>query len=220
LLIIIKMETIRIDKYEIKKFTFNPLFTNTYVLNFKNKTIVIDPGNSNEEETKELIAAIKNKEIIIFNTHGHFDHIFGNNFLKKNFSDARIIIHKLDEELLKDPSLNGSENFNLNIVSPFDFLIEEDNKIFEIEDNKIKIVHTPGHTKGSISIIFDGFVFTGDTLFAGTVGIAKGYKDAFKDLIDSIKSKLLTLEDHFVVLPGHGELTTIGEERSFNPFLN
>jgi glyoxylase-like metal-dependent hydrolase (beta-lactamase superfamily II) len=214
------MEKMRIKDIEILKFTFNPLRTNCYLINLDNQSIIIDPSNMSETETEELVSNIRNSNLHIFNTHGHFDHIAGNSALKKLFKYSKIIIHKLDCEKLSDPKKNMSYLMENEIVSePADVVIDEDFE-FSFGILNLKVVHTPGHTKGSVSIIGDGFVFTGDTLLEGTVGIAKEYPHAFEELISSIKEKLLILNDDFIVLGGHGEPSTIGEEKAFNPFLS
>lgn len=214
------MEIIKIGKYEILKFTFNFLSTNTYLLNLKNTTLIIDPANSSDKETQTLLEHIKSDNIIIFNTHGHFDHIFGNAILKTMFKKSKLIIHELDSEKLTNPTLNGSIKWELNVVSPKEDISISQESDLVVEDEKINILHTPGHTKGSICLAFDGFVFTGDTLFAGTVGIAKEFHGAFEELINSIKTKLFNLKDDYIILPGHGENSTLKEEKEYNPFLN
>lgn len=214
------MEKIKVKNIEILKFTFNPLHTNCYLINGKIYSIIIDPSNFEVSETQELISKIKNKSLYIFNTHGHFDHIAGNGSLKELFPNSKLIIHKFDAEKLEDPLKNLSFLSNAEIISPkADIEIESDLEL-KIEQINLKVVHTPGHTKGSVSIIGDGFVFTGDTLLEGTVGIAKEYPNAFQELIHSIKSKILILDENFIVLGGHGEKSTIAEEKAFNPFLN
>ncbi|MGC8690535.1 MAG: MBL fold metallo-hydrolase [Caldisericum sp.] len=214
------MEKIKVKGIEILKFVFNPLSTNCYLINANGYSIVIDPSNMSDYETEALVHEIRNPNLYIFNTHGHFDHIVGNGILKKFYANSKIVIHKNDSEMLLDPNKNKSYIAGIEIISPPpDIEIEEETEYLICGIN-LKIIHTPGHTKGSISIIGDNFVFTGDTLLQETVGIAKDYQNAFNELIDSIKNKLLILNDEFIVLPGHGEITKIGDERAFNPFLN
>ena len=214
------MEKIKCGNYEIIKFIFNPIKVNCYVLNLDNETIVVDPGNSNTAETNLLVEAIKSENLTIFNTHGHVDHIFGNAILKEKFKSAKLIIHALDREKLQDPNKNYSIDLGVEVISPdADVVIEGEESEYIVGNTKFKILHTKGHTLGSVSIVGNGFVFTGDTLFNGTVGIAKEYPNAFNDLIVSIKTKLIPLGDNYIVLPGHGENTTILEERESNPFL-
>ena len=214
------MEKIKCGNYEILKFVFNPIKENCYVLNLENDSIVVDPGNSNTAETNLLIEAIKSPNLTIFNTHGHVDHIFGNAVLKEKFKSAKLVIHTLDREKLQDPHKNYSIGLGVEVISPdADIVIEGEEAEYTVGNTTFRILHTKGHTLGSVSIVGDDFVFTGDTLFQGTVGIAKEYPKAFDDLIASIKTKLLPLGDNYIVLPGHGENTTILEERESNPFL-
>jgi glyoxylase-like metal-dependent hydrolase (beta-lactamase superfamily II) len=214
------MEKIKCGNYEILKFVFNPIKENCYVLNLENDSIVVDPGNSNTAETNLLIEAIKSPNLTIFNTHGHVDHIFGNAVLKEKFKSAKLVIHTLDREKLQDPHKNYSIGLGVEVISPdADIVIEGEESEYTLGNTTFRILHTKGHTLGSVSIVGDGFVFTGDTLFQGTVGIAKEYSKAFDDLITSIKTKLIPLGDNYIVLPGHGENTTILEERESNPFL-
>lgn len=218
--IITKMEKIKCGNYEILKFVFNPIKENCYVLNLENDSIVVDPGNSNTAETNLLIEAIKSPNLTIFNTHGHVDHIFGNAVLKEKFKSAKLVIHTLDREKLQDPHKNYSIGLGVEVISPdADVVIEGEEAEYTVGNTTFRILHTKGHTLGSVSIVGDDFVFTGDTLFQGTVGIAKEYFKAFDDLITSIKTKLIPLGDNYIVLPGHGENTTILEERESNPFL-
>jgi hydroxyacylglutathione hydrolase len=214
-----KLEMLGIQIFIYK---LGPLDTSTYLFEDSGSACVIDPANSNKEEDRELIDQIKKLGELkyIINTHGHFDHIIGNRIMKNEFKNAKIVIHPLDKEKLSDPVKNGSNFFGESVISPAcDMTIDEGNEI-KIGKVKLKVIHTPGHTKGSISLKGSGFVFTGDTLFAGTVGIAKEYSNAFEEMIVSIKEKLLILPDTTIILPGHGETSTISEEKEFNPFLN
>lgn len=213
---------LEINKTAINKFTFGPLKTNCYVVKNNNDLIVIDSSTLKEGEKRDLVDFIKlldGKLCFIINTHGHFDHIGGNNILKKSFPDAKILIHKEDKEKLTSSEKNGSKQFGLDITSPDCDREVKDKETINFGDCSLTIAYTPGHTKGSISLVGDGFIFTGDTLFAGTVGIAREYKNAFNEMINSIKEKILILPDDFIILPGHMENSTIREEKMFNPFL-
>ena len=126
----------------------------------------------------------------------------------------------MDREKLQDPHKNYSIGLGVEVISPdADVVIEGEEAEYTVGNTAFRILHTKCHTLGSVSIVGDDFVFTGDTLFQGTVGIAKEYSKAFDDLITSIKTKLIPLGDNYIVLPGHGENTTILEERESNPFL-
>ncbi len=212
---------LEINKTVINKFTFGPIKTNCYVVKNGNDIIVIDPGTLKEEESEliNFIKSLNGKLCFIVNTHGHFDHISGNNVLKKSFPDAKILIHKEDREKLTSSEKNGSKQFGLNITSPDCDREVEDKETINFGECSLAVAHTPGHTKGSISLTGDGFIFTGDTLFAGTVGVAREHKNAFNEMVNSIKEKILIFPDNFIILPGHMENSTIREEKMFNPFL-
>ena len=203
-------------------FTFGPLETNCYFLTSSGEAVVIDPSIFKKEETEYFIKFIKEQKIVptyIINTHGHFDHIAGNNTLKNTFTDIKILIHIEDAPMLTSPQKNKSAEFNLMINSRnADILLRDGDKI-EIGKSTLKVLHMPGHTKGSICLKGERFIFSGDTIFAGNVGTAKGFRNAFSTMMNSIKEKILTLPDETIILPGHMEESTIGEEKQFNPLL-
>jgi len=215
-------EKLEIDENAIYKFTFGPIKTNCYVVKNKNEIVVIDPSTVGKNEEDKLISFLKllNGELYyIINTHGHFDHIAGNTALKNTFPDAKILIHREDREKLTSPEKNGSKKFGLRTISPdCDKELENGDKI-SFGKTMLEVIHIPGHTEGSICLKGKGFIFTGDILFAGTVGITKEYRNVFNKMIKTIKEKILTLGDSYIILPGHMENSTIKEEKEFNPFL-
>ncbi len=216
------IEVFKENKTEIFMLRFGPLETNCYVVKNGGVTSVIDPSAFYEEEKlflKEFIRSLNGSLQFIVNTHGHFDHISANEFLKSNFPDAQILIHFADSEKLQSPIKNRSAELSLNVVSPNADKELKDGDIVKIGEASFKVVHTPGHTKGSIMLYGEGVLFSGDTLFAGTVGTAKEYKGAFNEMIQSIKEKVLRLPDSTLILPGHMETSTIEEEKSLNPFI-
>ena len=217
-----EMEKKEIQGLNIYIYTFGPLETNTYVFKESEEVCVVDPANSNKDEDKELINKIRELGELkyIVNTHGHFDHIIGNRILKNEFKNAKIIIHLFDSEKLNDPVKNGSKFFGEPIISPDCDIKVNNGDVIKIGKINLIVIHTPGHTKGSISLKEEDFAFTGDTLFAGSVGIAKEYSNAFEEMIVSIKDNLLILPDKTIILPGHRGTSTIGEEKNLNPFLS
>lgn len=216
------MEKIEFPEGVIIKNKFGPFETNCYVLLSKEEACIIDPSPFDENEKKILYNQISSIGCLkyIINTHGHFDHISGNSFLKENFENSRIGISLTDSPYLTDPNKNFSLAYGREVVSPKEDFNLDEGTIIEVGNFRLKVLFTPGHTKGSVSLAGNGFVFTGDTLFAGTVGIAKEYKGAFDELMNSIKEKLLILPLDTIVFPGHGENSTIKEEKEFNPFLS
>ena len=189
--------------------------------------VVIDPGTMNTDDTSEVANEIRRLGLrirYILNTHGHPDHVSGNDYLKVAVG-GDVLIHRLDALKLTDPVRNGSTMFGMNTsVSPPDGLLK-DGDTLSFGDLSLTVVHTPGHSSGGVVFVGDGFVFTGDTLFSRSIG-RSDLPDSSEEgtvadevLLRSIREKLLTLPNETVVLSGHGPETTIGDERALNPFL-
>lgn len=201
-----------------------PLLTNCYIVACEEtlEALIIDPGFSKHESSSILKEIEKRKLHIkyVVNTHGHADHISGNADIKK-ITKAMIMIHENDAGMLTNPRENLSLMFGLSITSPPPDHILKDGDRIRVGSLDIEVLHTPGHTPGSISLYCRGenAVFTGDTLFAGSVGRTDFPGSSYEMLISSIKGKLLKLPDETVVYPGHGEKTSVGRERRWNPFL-
>ncbi len=212
-----------------KHLVTGPLETNCYLVGCKIKRegIIIDPGAILDSQLRELEALLNETRVSIryvVNTHGHADHIAGNRKLKE-FTGANILIHSLDSPKLTDSSFNGSGLLGLEITSPpADELLQEGD-IIHFGKLGLEVIHTPGHTPGSISLLGNGYAFTGDTLFCGSIGIVEkrdGTPDPsgnYDEEVDSIREKLLVLPDDTRIFPGHGPFSTIGRERRHNPFL-
>lgn len=203
-------------KVMLKRFVVGPLGTNCYLVwdAATKEACLIDPG-SNPKAIKTFIAKEGLDVKFIINTHGHGDHIGAN----ASFG-LPIFIHKLEADFLTDPGKNLSRIFMAGIISPGADRLLEDGDILKLGELELKVLHTPGHTPGSISVAVDGVVFTGDALFAGSIGrtdFAYGDQD---QLIESIRGKLLTLKDSTTIYPGHGEPSTIGEEKMSNPYIS
>jgi glyoxylase-like metal-dependent hydrolase (beta-lactamase superfamily II) len=217
------------DNTVLKSLVAGPLETNCYLIGCdrNRRAVVVDPGvalESQFQDLKNLIVETEMTVLSIINTHAHADHIAGNRLLKE-LTGAEILIHPLDAPKLVDPGLNGSSLFGVGITSPPADRLLKDGDTVEFGKVCLRVRHTPGHTAGSISLVGDGFVLTGDTLFAGSIGVverADGSPDPCGDYtqeVESIRKKLLDLPDDTRVYPGHGPPTTIGRERSGNPFL-
>ena len=168
-----------------------------------------------------MISAIKKNNLklkFLLNTHGHGDHIAGNTMIKNNF-DVQLGIHKLDAEMLTNSNKNLSSRWAQNTISPpADFLLSEGDEL-KIGEKIIKIIHTPGHSKGGVCFLVENLLFSGDTLFAGSIGRTDLPGGNYEQLISSIKQKLLILPDATKVLSGHGPETTIATEKIENPFV-
>lgn len=205
----------------LKRLVIGALETNCYLIACvkTKKAAVIDPGG---EEGTDLILNLlqKNNFILkyIINTHGHIDHIAGNNSLKAK-TEALLLIHRLDADMLVDANKNFSSFMGKEICSPpADKFLEEGDEI-TLGILKLIAIHTPGHTPGGISLVLDNIVFTGDTLFAESIGRTDLPGGSYQDLQKSIKEKLLVLSDDTIIYPGHGPDSTIGEERRKNPYI-
>jgi glyoxylase-like metal-dependent hydrolase (beta-lactamase superfamily II) len=182
------------------------------------EAVVIDPG-ANAREILQVIEQKKLKVNKIINTHGHCDHIGANREIKGQ-TGAQILIHRLGAPLLTDPVANLSRFFSSPVASPpADILLEEGN-VVKVGGLSLKVLFTPGHSPGGISLLVPGkAVFAGDTLFQGSIGRTDFPGASLELLLESIRQKLLILGEETVVYPGHGEITTVGQERRENPFL-
>jgi len=188
---------------------------------------IIDPGTDTREERAGVVVEVGRLGVsicYIMNTHGHPDHFSGNDVLKRALG-GEVCIHELDGLKLTDPVRNASRLFGLDIyVHPADHLLR-DGEVLNIGDVTLTVLHVPGHSAGGVAFLGKGFVFTGDTLMAGAIGrtdlpcSSDENLIAYDVLLASIRDRLMTLPDDTIVLPGHGEVTTIGEERFANPFL-
>ena len=196
-----------------------PLQENTYIVVCEetNECVIIDPG----AESNKIINEIESYQFIpkyILNTHGHFDHTSAIRAVK-NSTGALYGIRSEDEYLLKSTDNPGSA-----IISDFqdppdpDFYLNEED-VLNIGSLTLRVLSTAGHTPGSVCFYTSGFVFTGDTLFKGSIGRYDFPGGDGHLLIQNIKTKLLTLPEDTYVLPGHGPQSTIGEEKLLNPFL-
>ena len=182
------------------------------------QAIIIDPG-SQEAKITGILARHRLQPAFVVNTHGHIDHIGSDDCFA-----VPVYVHRNDKDLLLNPKLNLSSF----LTSPFSVKSEiktlEDEEVIRLQDLELKVLHTPGHTPGGTSLLLtkpkNKILFSGDTLFCQGIG-RTDFAGADPDtLIQSIKTKLLVLPEDTLVLPGHGPSSSIGEEKSGNPFLN
>ncbi|ADQ17180.1 beta-lactamase domain protein [Leadbetterella byssophila DSM 17132] len=206
----------------ITSFVFSPFQENTYVLTDPSgETIVVDPGcytQAEKEQLKEFLKPLNVKAILL--THAHLDHIFGVAYLKRHY-DVPVYMHKLDLPILADFEMRckmwgipGAESFEAE-----KFLEEGD--VFTFGQTQLEVLHVPGHAPGHIVFVSheNEMIIGGDCLFRRSIGRTDLPMGDHDTLINSIKTKLFSLPDHYTVYPGHMEPTTIGEEKQFNPFL-
>ena len=210
----------------IKIFTFNQFFENTFIISDStNECIIIDPGCYDKNEKQILQDYILSNNLVptrLINTHCHIDHILGNNFVSKTW-DLELEIHHKDINLLKNSKdiadLYGFVNYEKSPITN-KFLVEGD--IIEFGKSNLEVLFTPGHAPGHISLYskIENFIISGDVLFNNSIGRTDLPGGNYNTLIDTIKSKILCLDDSTVVYCGHGPSTTVGKERINNPFLN
>lgn len=203
----------------IKQYQTGPLGVNTYVLIDKDskKAALIDVGGN----ISEIINDLKKEEIrveFILNTHGHFDHIYGEKEAQDLYN-LPVYIHK-DEIILVERMKEQLQMWGIPLVdAPCIDKTFEDNEEIILGKLKIKVLHTPGHTPGGVGFLCKNILFSGDTLFCNSVGRTDLPLGNHQKLIKSIKEKFLTLPDDTKVLPGHDCETTIGDEKKYNEYL-
>jgi len=178
---------------------------------------VVDPGAEPERIFLE-ISRLGLKPVMILNTHGHLDHIGANKDMKEHYG-APLFIHPADSGLLEAVQQNELR-FLLGAQDspPADGFLDDGQNIL-VGRCSLRVLHTPGHSPGSVCFLNGHFLLSGDTLFFEGVGRTDLPGGSARQLEESIRTKILTLADNLVVLPGHGPHTSIGQERSDNPFL-
>ena len=211
-------------KMKVKAFNNNDMGQNNYLYYDENggEGFLIDAGCS-DADISELEAFVTENNIYvvaILLTHGHYDHIIGVHKVKQ-VTSADVYCHEAEKDTLESAKLNHSAMFGIGVeVTPDCTFIDGDALYLHDEAAIFKVLHTPGHTPGSVCFYDEanGNLFSGDTLFKGTVGRTDLPRGSHADLIKNLKEKLLTLPDDTEVYPGHGESTTIGYEKRYNPF--
>lgn len=178
---------------------------------------VVDPG-ADPEKIIQRIAGLELKPVILINTHGHVDHVGANKDIKEKY-DIPLCIHSLDSKMLGNILASAMGLFLGAKKSPKPDRFLEEGESVPVGHYYLKIMHTPGHSPGSISLSGDGFLLSGDLLFCGGVGRTDLPGGSWRVLEDSIRSRIYVLPDDTVVLPGHGPWTSVGQEKVANPFI-
>jgi len=228
----------------LKRLMVGILSTNCYIVGCPQtkEAIIIDPGFDREGEAKKVLKEVDQRGLkvrYIVNTHGHFDHVAGNGVLKEA-TGALILIHGEDAWVsdigglirklweFRHGELTDKEKdlisflrstYGQIVLPPADKNLQ-DNDIIKIGEIAIRVLHTPGHSRGSICLLGEDTVFTGDTLFAGRIGRTDLPDSSHQEILRSLKDRLMPLPDHLRVYPGHGLSSTMGREKKLNPFLN
>ena len=204
---------------EVETLIVGPLSSNCYIVwDEKEKLgVIIDPGDDAEiiiDRVSDLGIKIK----YILATHGHFDHVGGVAKLRKNLK-TEFLAHEGDFFFLEDGE-NAARRWGIAIDQPPkpDRFIKDGEKI-KFGNFDLEVLHTPGHSPGGVSFLYDRMLFGGDTLFQGSIGRTDFRKGSFEDLSNSIKNRLYTLPDDTIVYTGHGPITTIGDEKRYNAFV-
>jgi len=196
------------------------LETNCYLIGCAStgKAILVDPGSGAEMISVWLKEKNQDVELIVL-THGHFDHIGAVEDLRRELG-VKVAIHKDDAPMLIEPALSfAGLSGGRSRISPADILLE-DNQELRIGDMVVKVIHTPGHTPGGVCLLTQDGLISGDTLFDRSIGRTDLPGGSSRLLLNSIREKLLVLDEHLPVFPGHGDATTIGREKRKNPYLN
>jgi len=205
---------------DIKAFQLGPVETNCYIITKNNKSIIIDPGHNDERLMSYIKKENLNIEKILL-THGHFDHIAGTDMIR-NATGAKVYIHELDNEMLTNPNKNGSAlmmGIGIKIKEADEFVYDKEK--IDFEGSEIEVIFTPGHSKGGVCYKIDdaGVIFCGDTLFFRSIGRTDLYGGSIEELESSIRNKIYTLDKNYTLLSGHGDATTIEDEKRSNGFF-
>jgi len=203
----------------IYKFTVGNFAVNNFLIHPENsnQALLIDAG----EEPEPILNTIHQKKLnllYLINTHGHGDHIAGNGIILRE-TNAKLLIHEFDTPYLQDPNLNLSALLGVQLRSPEPDQLLTEGDIVRLDNLQFRVLHTPGHTPGHISLVCEKHAFVGDVIFEGSVGRTDLPLASTDQLMESIRRKIYTLPDDTILHPGHGPDTWVGTEKRHNPFV-
>ncbi len=187
-------------------------FSNSYIISKESKSFIVDVGR----QVEEIIRALENSEpLFVLLTHAHYDHVEGLYILKEKYN-IPVYLHRDDLFIYNSALNNGGIEFKRVEIEN---LVGREKLLIDIPPFKVKMIHTPGHSPGSSVYLIDNHLFTGDTIFYGSIGRYDLPGGDYELLMKSIKDKILSLPDNTIIHPGHGEDTTVLFEKENNPFL-
>jgi len=203
----------------LQQFATGSLETNTYLLADRDagEALVIDPGG----DPGEILAFLAKERLtcrLIVNTHGHFDHISGNRALK-SATGAALLVHEGDAPMFTEAATHARFFMMRAENSPPPDLFLADQGEVRVGAVLLRVIHTPGHSPGGVTLVAPGVAFCGDLVFRGSVGRTDLPGGSERVLLDSIRRHILTMPDDTVLYPGHGPDTTVGLEKKQNPFF-
>lgn len=203
----------------VSKLTLGMASTNTYFIEGEKQIILVDPSSESEQIVNKLQELNKPLKAIIL-THAHFDHIGALDDIVHQY-DVPVYMSEEEFDFLKDPEKNGSAKFKAFGMPEIKSNVQPQiikTGTHMLDEFKFEVLHTPGHSPGSLTYVFEDFAVVGDTLFRGGIGRTDLYRGDYETLIDSIKFKLFELDINLPLYPGHGPYTTVEDEVD-NPFL-
>jgi hydroxyacylglutathione hydrolase len=211
-------------KIEVTRVVSIPFEENTYIIRVAGRSdcLVVDPGL----EPEKILDELDSQGLVpgaILNTHGHSDHIGGNAALKQRWPECPLVIGSAEAAKLTDPRRNLSSMFGVHLVSPPADVTVDDGEVYTAAGIEVRVLAIPGHSGGHVVYLCEGnsppLALVGDVIFAGSIGRTDFPDGDFQQLRAGIHAKLFTLPEHTLLLPGHGEATTVGQERRTNPFV-
>lgn len=211
-------------KIEVTTIVSLPFEENTYIAQIEGREdcLVVDPGL----EPEKILSHLDSKGLVpaaLLNTHGHSDHMGGNEALKKRWPDCPLVIGSGDADMLTDARRNLSAQFGIPITSPPADVTVEHGEVYSAAGIGLEVRHVPGHSTGHVVYLCrehdPPLVFVGDVIFSGSIGRTDFPGGSLEQLLDGIRTKLFDLPEQTVLLSGHGPPTTVGQEKRTNPFL-